>query len=80
MTAMDAMQRLQAFLDRLEEAGLHHTLARYRADTIMVRVDVPGERWEVDFFSHGTVEVEIFRSDGEIAGEETLERLFSSNT
>jgi hypothetical protein len=37
----------------------------------MVLVTVPGERWEVEFFADGSIEVERFISNGEICGEET---------
>jgi hypothetical protein len=41
----------------------------------MVIVAVPGERWEIEFLSDGSVEVEKFFSNGEIAGEEVLSEL-----
>ena len=31
----------------------------------MVEVVVPGERWEVEFLQDGTVDVEVFKSDGD---------------
>jgi hypothetical protein len=43
----------------------------------MVEVAVPGERWEIEFFADGHLEVEVFgKSEGVIGGEETLSRLF----
>ena len=42
----------------------------------MVEIAVPGERWEVEFFADGTVEVERFVSEGGICGESELEKLF----
>ena len=42
----------------------------------MVEIVVPGERWEVEFFGDGQVEVEVFKSPGIIGGEEELDRLF----
>ena len=38
----------------------------------MVLVAVPGERWEVEFFADGEIEVEIFRSteSGVVGGDE----------
>ena len=47
---------------------------------VMVYIDVPGEKWEVEVFADGLVEVEVFRSGGPdsgLKGEETLERLFA---
>jgi hypothetical protein len=43
----------------------------------MVIVAVPGERWEIEFLSDGSVEVEKFISNGEITGEESLNELFA---
>ncbi len=42
----------------------------------MVEVAVPGERWEVEFFADGNVEIEKFISNAEILDEKVLEQLF----
>jgi len=42
----------------------------------MIDVAVPGERWEIEFMDDDTIQVEIFRSNGEIKGEAALEELF----
>ena len=39
-------------------------------------VVVPGQRWEIEVNSEGCVEVEVFKSDGRIQGEEMLDELF----
>ena len=70
--------KLTTFLKQLEGAHLHYTLASHRDDTIMVLVTVPGERWEIEFFGDGSVEVERFRSHGEIGGEESLQELLTT--
>ncbi len=70
-----AISKLLAFLDRLESEKIWYRLEHIR-DSIMVETAVPGERWEIEFFSDGHVEVERFRSDGRIGGEEMLETLF----
>ena len=71
---------LHEFIDRLGEQKLHDTLASYRDHAIMISVAVPGERWEVEFFDDGTIEVEVFRSISRgLEGEEALERLFAEN-
>ena len=68
---------LFAFLHELENRKIHFELGRHREDTVMVKVAVPGERWEVEFFEDGAIDVETFRSIGEgLEGEEALERLF----
>ena len=52
-------------------------MAHHRDEAIMVTVAVPGERWEVEFLSDGSVEVEKFISNGEITGKEALSELFA---
>jgi hypothetical protein len=71
--------RLTTFLTHLNRAKIHYTLACYRDHAIMVLVTVPGERWEIEFIDDGSVEVERFMSDGEIAGEEVLTELFAKH-
>lgn len=65
------------FLQHLEKQGSSYTLGHHREEAIMVTVAVPGERWEVEFLRNGSVEVEKFISNGEIAGEEVLSALFT---
>lgn len=68
---------LLKFLSHLDQAQLSYTLAHYRDEALMVIVDVPGERWEVEFLSDGTIEVERFISNGEIEAEDALSELFA---
>lgn len=72
--------RLLQFLNKLDNANIHYTLAHYRFDAIMVDVSVPGQRWEIEFMADGTVEVEIYKSNGEILGEQSLQTLFEKFT
>lgn len=69
--------KLNLFLQNLEQQRISYTLAHHRDEAIMVTVAVPGERWEVEFLSNGAVDVEKFISNGEIAGEEALSELFA---
>jgi hypothetical protein len=69
--------KLTTFLKHLEQANIYYTLASHRDDAIMVLVTVPGERWEIEFFGNGSIEVERFISNGEICGEETLHELLA---
>ncbi len=41
----------------------------------MVILAVPGERWEVEFFQDGTVEIERFVSTGVKADQAEVERI-----
>jgi len=70
------MKKLIEFLNALEESGIYYKLNKVR-DAIMVEIAVPGERWEVEFMNDDTVEVEIFKSIGEIEDESVLNRLFT---
>ncbi len=70
-------EQLLTFLNKLEQQKVSYTLAHHRDEAVMVTVAVPGERWEVEFLSDGSVEVEKFISNGEIALEEALSELFS---
>jgi len=76
MTSRGLSQLLE-FVRRLERHGLHSSLAIARDDAVMATVAVPGERWEVEFFVDGTVEVERFRSDGTITDGTALETLIA---
>jgi hypothetical protein len=73
---MDNLQRLLAFLAHLERSQIFYRLSSIR-DAIMVEVAVPGERWEVEFFGDGHIEIEVFSSVGDVedlALDDLLER------
>lgn len=73
------LERLLRFLDRLHQSKIHYRLAHIR-DSIMVEIAVPGERWEVEFFADGHLEMERFRSDGTIENDdELLEQLIAEH-
>ena len=73
----NSLRKLLDFLDKLEERHIYFELCRVRSEAIMVRVDVPGERWEVEFFADGNIETEVFRSStGVESGDEPLSDLF----
>ena len=57
------MKELFDFLDQLESRKIYFTLSRIR-DSVLVEVSGPGERWEVEFFADGSVQVEKFKSEG----------------
>lgn len=73
----DGFAKLLEFLQKLEQQEINYTLAHHRDEAMMVTMAVPGERWEVEFFSDGSVELEKFISNGEIGGENELSGLFS---
>jgi hypothetical protein len=78
---VNAFQKLLDFLARLDAAKMHYTLGHFRDETLAVEVAVPGERWEVEFFADGAVEVEVFSTNarGGLEGEEALGRLFATH-
>lgn len=69
--------RLIGLLNRLDDAKIHHTLRHSRYDAIMITANVPGERWEIEFLLDGDVDVEVFRSNGEIHEEAQIETLIA---
>jgi hypothetical protein len=74
---VNPLQKLLEFLSDLDGRKIFHRLSQIRPEAIMVEIAVPGERWEVEFFADGHVEVEVFgRSPGIVGGEEALQRLF----
>jgi len=71
------LNNLMALLNKLEHKSLRYTLAHHREDALMVCVAVPGERWEIEFLSDGSVEIEKFLSTGETADAQSLSDLFA---
>lgn len=71
------MEHLLDFLNKLEENHIYYRLNKVR-DAIMVEVAIPGERWEVEFFPDGSIEVEKFVTTGEILDISALSDLFTA--
>lgn len=80
MPRKSSFQKLLDFLDRLEHEGLWYRLDHFRPETICVCVDVPGERWEVEFFADGHIEFERFRSVNGIEPDGELEKHLKLHT
>lgn len=59
-------------IETLRARGIHFTLASHRENVVMALAAVPGERWEIEIFSDGSLQLEIFRSNGEIYDESGL--------
>jgi hypothetical protein len=68
---------LLSFLSTLEDRKIAYSLNHVRDDAVMVEVAVPGERWEVEFLSDGSVDVERFVSTGTLCGEDAIGELLS---
>ncbi len=73
----DVFDRILAFLQRLDKAKISYRLQNYREGALSVLARAPGEYWEIDFLEDGTVDIERFRSNGEIHDEPMLEQLFA---
>lgn len=69
------MAELIKFLNELESRKIYYRLNKIR-DSMMVEIAVPGQRWEVEFFADGNIEIEKFFSDGTLYDESELENLF----
>lgn len=74
------LARALAFLDQLEAAHIWYRLEHVRDDALMVTVAVPGERWEIEFFSDDHIEVERFVSTGMIEDENRLADLLATHS
>lgn len=71
------LSKLLEFVNHLDNKKIWHQLWHFR-ESIAVAVVVPGERWEVEFFEDGHVEVERFASLGvDTYDDEQLEALIS---
>lgn len=68
---------LIAFLERLDEAKIHYTMEHSRDNAVQVTVSAPGEFWEIEFIEDESIEIERFRSNGEIYEASILEELFA---
>jgi len=55
---------LLQFCAGLEQRRASYRLSVERPEAVRVLIAVPGERWEVDFFADGMVEVERFVGQG----------------
>jgi len=76
----EAYRRFLDLLRQLQDAKIAYTLRHSRDDALMIQVNVPGERWEIEFVGYGDevqVEIERFLSDGHIDDESALKELFA---
>jgi hypothetical protein len=73
------VQDITTFATRLDIARISYELTTYR-NAVSFLIAVPGERWEVDFLVDGTIEVEVFKSDGNNFDGSKLDDLFHRHT
>jgi len=75
---MNGLGKLLEFLSQLEAAKVSYTLEHSQRDSLTVFVTVPEERWQVEFYVDGKVEIKVFRLAGievESALSELLKKL-----
>jgi hypothetical protein len=70
---MTALENAAGLCEQLDHRHIPYELAIVRGDALMVSVAVPGERWEIEFFDDGHIEVEKFLSQG-VAGSPSAVR------
>jgi hypothetical protein len=73
-------QNLYDLLDRLRDAKIHYHVRDDRRGAVSIDVAVPGQRWEIDVLADGSVEVEVFTSDGSIFDRSKLDELFQQHS
>jgi hypothetical protein len=69
--------QLLAFIERLDEADITYTIEHSRDNAVQVTAFAPGEYWEIEFIENEGIEIERFRSNGEIHDESVLSELFA---
>ncbi len=71
MTTLDKVLR---FCVALNGRSASYRLSVDRPEAVRITLDVPGERWEFDFFSDGHIELERYVGQGVVdAGPAELE-------
>jgi hypothetical protein len=75
--AREPLTVLLEIVRRLRQSNIHCQVAQYRDDALSIEAVVPGQRWEIDVFVDGTVDVEVFRSDGVMYDEDRLDALIA---
>ena len=66
---------LLSILARMKKAKIYCQISYNRSDAISIAAVVPGQRWEIDVFADGSIETEVFQSDGTIGDDTSLARI-----
>lgn len=69
-----------SIVDRLGQAKIAYSLQVTRQDAITIQAAVPGQRWEIDMHKNGEINVEVFKSTGELYEHERLVELIEQFT
>jgi hypothetical protein len=74
---MTALNTAADFCRELEQRHIIYELRIVRDEALMLSVAVPGERWEIEFFDDGRIELERFVSQGVVEAPEALAELLA---
>lgn len=72
----DRLTLVIEFVEKLHKAKIYCSVRCTSYDAISIDVAVPGQRWEIDFLKDGSVDIEIFKSNGNIYDRAKLSELF----
>jgi hypothetical protein len=61
---------------KLQAAKIFFSMTTVREDAVMFLVTVPGERWEVEIFPDGHLDIEVFRGSSGVQDAAKLDELF----
>ena len=71
--------RLLDLLNRLDAAHVYYKLDHTRPDSVMIDISLPGWRWEVEFMSDGSLDIERYQStEGVVNDAALIEQIFIS--
>ena len=71
----DSPHPVYQILAKLDAAKIYYTLDKTRDETVMILAQVPGRHYEIEVFVDGQIEVEIYKSSGDIGGQELVDEL-----
>jgi hypothetical protein len=74
---MTALTTAVEFCRELDRRNVTYELRIVRDEALMMSVAVPGERWEIEFFDDGTIELERFVSQGVAEAPSALAELLA---
>jgi hypothetical protein len=74
---MTALTTAAEFCRELDRRHIGYELRIVRDEALMMSVAVPGERWEIEFFDDGRIELERFVSQGVVDAPGVLTQLLA---
>ena len=74
---MTALTTAVKFCRELDLRNVTYELRIVRDEALMMSVAVPGERWEIEFFDDGQIELERFVSQGVAEAPSALAELLA---